>query len=271
MQAKSIDSVLFSADGDFIHDFLDCIYLGPYTRVDWRACDADGILDCPFYARDEDGGVSRNFTACFGDIMHGDHRLPYTCGSPLRRSIIKYFFRNYFALFGASSSSSSQPSLSLNTNVSKLIMATVQSIYTNYTAATSRGCLDPKTGRCSLGACNIKTNGFAPCMDTSFQISSQNLADFIINVLLGLLPSYYEFTQTSTLPLTTYYNVSGATTPVPAQWGANPTTAAVAASLSHFSPAVPVIAAYSAQVQTLSLSLSLILCFMMYHRLWFKL
>jgi hypothetical protein len=32
-EASKIDAALFSADGDFIHDFFDCMFLGPYSRV----------------------------------------------------------------------------------------------------------------------------------------------------------------------------------------------------------------------------------------------
>jgi hypothetical protein len=49
--AKRMKIELFSADGDFIHDFIDCVFLGPYTRVDMLPCDLDGRLECPFYAR----------------------------------------------------------------------------------------------------------------------------------------------------------------------------------------------------------------------------
>lgn len=49
--AKRMKIELFSADGDFIHDFFDCVFLGPYTRVDLLPCDLDGRLECPFYAR----------------------------------------------------------------------------------------------------------------------------------------------------------------------------------------------------------------------------
>ena len=84
-EAHDIDAALFSADGDLLHQFMDCVFLGPYTRIDLRAGDAEGILDTQFYARDDLGGMSRNFTPCIGDALHGDERLPYTCGSPTRR------------------------------------------------------------------------------------------------------------------------------------------------------------------------------------------
>jgi hypothetical protein len=40
-EAEDIDALLFSADGDLLHQFFDCLYLGPYTRVDLHACDAE--------------------------------------------------------------------------------------------------------------------------------------------------------------------------------------------------------------------------------------
>jgi hypothetical protein len=49
--AQRMKIELFSADGDFIHDFFDCVFLGPYTRVDMLPCDLNGRLECPYYAR----------------------------------------------------------------------------------------------------------------------------------------------------------------------------------------------------------------------------
>ena len=230
-EAKSIDAALFSADGDFLHDFFDCVFIGPYTRLDTLACDAEGVLDCPYYARDEFGGASRNFTACYGDVMGGDHKLPFTCGSPSRRSIIKHFMR-------------ARVQDTLNTNVSALVLSQVQAIYTNYTAESSRGCLDAATGRCSLAACALR-KGFTPCMDTSFEISAQDVSNFVVETILGELPAYYRETLISTIPWTAYFNASKPQPPLPAQWN-TPEKAAAAAALSHFDPARPIVS-YSAQ------------------------
>jgi hypothetical protein len=231
-QAASIDTALFSADGDFIHDFFDCMFLGPYTRVDLRACDAEGVLDCPFYARDELGGRSRNFTACFGDVMDGDHRLPYTCGSPARRSLIKYFMRNFSSTVGQNGQ--------LSGNVSRLMRATVQALYVNYTALSSRGCLEPDTGRCSLSGCSLQ-HGFSPCMASTFQISPDDVGRFIIDAILGELPAYHRLSQASMVPWTAYTAAGHMM-----KWADNPERAAVAASLSHFAPGLP-LRTYSAQ------------------------
>lgn len=164
-ESAFIDAALFSADGDFIHDFFDCMFLGPYSRLDVLPCDHEGILDCPFYARDELGGLSRNFTPCYGAVMHGDHMLPYTCGSQARRAIIKYFFRDYYSSdhHNSNSGGSTQEGKSLSANASKLVYEAILSLYQNYTSSASRGCLDITSGKCELAACNLQ-NGFSPCM-----------------------------------------------------------------------------------------------------------
>ena len=162
-EAAFIDAALFSADGDFIHNFFDCIFLGPYSRQDILPCDHEGDLDCPFYARDEMGGLSRNFTACYGAEMHGDNVLPYTCGSQARRAIIKYFFRDYYSSDNNAQEGGGNNGKSLSANVSKLVYDAIFFLYQNYTSSASRGCLNLTSGKCELDACTLH-NGFSPCM-----------------------------------------------------------------------------------------------------------
>ena len=236
--AAHLDLAVFSADGDLLHEFFDCLFLGPYNRVDLRACDAEGVLDCPFYARDERGGLSRNFTACYGDdVMHGDHRLPYTCGSEARRALIKYYYRNVSTMMSGRT---------LRQNMTALLLRSVQAVVANYTNPLSRGCLDASTGKCSAAACSENTNGFAPCLSTTYEIPGADVAQFLFNdVLLGELRDYFDAAHKSTLPWSVYYGEGaggGAT-----RWGASPDTAAAAAALSHFSPASATLS-FSAQV-----------------------
>ena len=174
-EAPHIDVALFTADGDLIHQFIDCMFLGPYTRVDYRT--VDERLSPIFWARDENGGQSRNFTACFGDVMYGDHQLPYTCGSPVRRSIIKFFIRDYLQ----------SGRFNLQRNVSQLILQVVRAMYANYTAPGSWGCLDAATGRCSLDACALASNGFAPCLSTSYEITQEAMGAYVVDTLLQRL------------------------------------------------------------------------------------
>jgi len=74
-----------------------------------------------------------------------------------------------------------------------------------------------------------------------FQISSEDVSQLIVQTILSALPEYYQFVLTSTLPWMKYYNLTDSASPFPFQWGPTTTTtspafAAVAQSLSHFSP-----------------------------------
>jgi hypothetical protein len=233
-QAASIDTVLFSADGDFIHDFFDCMYLGPYSRVDVLACDPENSLECPFYARDNMSGASRAFTACFGDIMHGDHMLPFTCGSQARRSIIKYFFRNF--------SKVAEGGKGLSMNVSRKIKASTEALIQNYSDPRSWGCWDPVLRKCHIRAC-AWANGYAPCLNSDYTISSEQVSDLIVETILAVLPDYYEKTMQDSAPWTAYYDDGNGP---PAQWSTEAGSAAVAQQLGLFAPHSPVVS-YSAE------------------------
>ena len=175
--AKQMQIELFSADGDFIHDFMDCVFLGPYTRTDLLPCDEAGTLDCPFYARDELGGMSREFTPCYGPVMHGDYDLPFTCGSPARRAIIKYFFRDYVLK-------------NLGSQITALLYGRVRQLWANLTNTASYGCLDRATGQCSPQACS-RANAYTPCLDLEFTVSASAVSQFLLKDILLHLDSYY--------------------------------------------------------------------------------
>ena len=76
----------FSAEGDLIHQMLDCIYLGPYARMDYwpQSQNLEGL----YYSRDENGGLKRAV-----DIRNCSKTttLPFSCGSPNRKALIRYF------------------------------------------------------------------------------------------------------------------------------------------------------------------------------------
>ena len=166
--------------------------------------------------------------------MHGDHRLPYTCGSEPRRALIKYFYRNVSAVLSGQG---------LRQNMTGLLRRVVAQAFANYTDPASRGCLDATTGRCSLAACAEDANGFAPCLSTAYEIPGEDVAQFLFSeILLDELRAYFNDAHTSTLPLTAQAQAPQT------RWGAEPTMAAAAAALSHFSPAAPTLA-YSAQVR----------------------
>lgn len=91
----NLEVVLFSGEGDSIHQIFDCIMMGPYSRIDFWDRGAGKDLEVPFWARDKSElGIDRGMDLpCFGQKLKGDNNPPFTCGSDTRRAIIKYFVR----------------------------------------------------------------------------------------------------------------------------------------------------------------------------------
>jgi hypothetical protein len=197
--------------------------------VDLLACDAEGLLECPFYARDNQSGFSRAFTPCFGEeAMDGDYNIPFTCGSQARRSLIKYFFRNFSS------------SITTGLNISLKIQDKVQALLLNYTDARSMGCYDNRTRQCRLEACTLD-NGFNPCLESHFELSSEDVGDYIVqNVLEKDLPAYYHLSMVDVTPWTAYYQ-HGGRAPQPAQWSKDAASATIAQENGLFAPHVPIV------------------------------
>ena len=94
---ENLDVVLFSGEGDSLHQIFDCIMQGPYAKVDFWTRGAEGQLSVPSWARDANGaGLSREMDLpCHEAKLKGDYAPPFTCGGDTRRSIIKTFVREY--------------------------------------------------------------------------------------------------------------------------------------------------------------------------------
>ena len=89
-----LDMQIFSVEGDVLHQTMDCLFMGPYSRVDYwpiPACDTAGeeCLAGPYWARAEDGGRGVDPDACASQPS-----LPYTCGSPARQALMRYLVKD---------------------------------------------------------------------------------------------------------------------------------------------------------------------------------
>lgn len=175
--------------------------------------------------RDEVGGQTRAFTACYGAALHGDVNLPFTCGSQARRALIKYFFRDYALKH-------------FDEQIARLLLDRVKELWQNLTNPSSYGCVDAATGRCTPEACS-KQHGYAPCLDTDFTVSSAAVSQFVLKELLLQLDGYVAFALQDTAPWTKYYNGSSGAA-LPAQWDASPVAARIASQEGVFMPTVPV-------------------------------
>ena len=92
-----LNVAFFSAEGDLVHQLLDCVFMGPFARMDYwpaPACDESVASDClvgPYWARDEGGGRTRKLDI---STCPASSSLPFTCGSPTRRAMVKYFVQH---------------------------------------------------------------------------------------------------------------------------------------------------------------------------------
>jgi hypothetical protein len=88
---QQVNAEFFSVEGDLLHQTMDCMFMGPYSRVDyWPIPDCSAGEEClrgPFWSRDEEGGQQRHVdpSTCSAPVS-----LPYTCGSPGRKSLMRF-------------------------------------------------------------------------------------------------------------------------------------------------------------------------------------
>ena len=102
-QSTNIEVELFSAEGDALHQFMDCIFMGPFARLDYGSrggstSSGTNRLPIPTWSRTDGDTIApnRSFAVpCDADRSHGDTKAPFTCGSESRRAVIKYFVRDY--------------------------------------------------------------------------------------------------------------------------------------------------------------------------------
>ena len=94
----AVDVEFFSVEGDVLHQTMDCIFMGPYSRVDyWPIPVCKQGLECPrgpFWSRDEEEGQRR---AVDPKTCSAPNTLPYTCGSPARKSLMRYLVKTILA------------------------------------------------------------------------------------------------------------------------------------------------------------------------------
>ena len=190
---KQIDSLFFSAEGDALHQMMDCMFLGPYSRIDYVIADPDGVLETIKWFRDNSTGETREFDLpCTGEKLHGDTRSsPFTCGSQARRSVIKYYVRD--VLFNKRSASNVTAELILQT------LRKSRDVWTNMSnygcragnSISVENCGDPLYGGM----------GWMPALDDFGKVSSSEVAEEVFEYL----EDYYVQVMTNTEPWYAYY------------------------------------------------------------------
>jgi hypothetical protein len=104
-----LQTIFFSPEGDIMHQMMDCVFMGPYTQVPYWAADSQRSLAIPIWHRDANGtSQAVDPTSCVA--QSSDRRPPYSCGSDARKSVIKYFFRDYLQTNEQATMSPASPS-----------------------------------------------------------------------------------------------------------------------------------------------------------------
>ena len=157
--SSHIDMQFFSVEGDVLHQIMDCMFMGPYSRMDYwpiPACteEEEECLTGPYWARDAEGlGGSRGVDP---DTCPTLPTLPYTCGSPARKAAMRYLVLN--VLPAPSGGSSSNGSV-----VHETVMNTLLQIRRDWNDTRTFGCLCTDTNRSNASM----VGGYSPLCCTT--------------------------------------------------------------------------------------------------------
>jgi len=176
--ATNLKVTVFSAEGDMLHQYFDCMMMGALDSVDlWPGPVG---LEKPFWSRNRRNTGGRDFELpCSGDALndrsgHRDTQSPFTCGSDARRAVIKYFIRNRMGTQGSANQEIVRQAVKVL--VSQLQQAWLTSV-SNYACQCANGThsldcctldpsCDPSVFTC---ACSDGSAASYACCDTECQ------------------------------------------------------------------------------------------------------
>ena len=182
-----LDIEIFSVEGDVLHQTMDCIFMGPYSRVDYwpiPAC-VEGEEEClvgPYWSRDEGAGAERGVDPEGCPTLPS---LPYTCGSPSRKALMRYLVKNVLtAKQGVSTNGSSSSSV-----IHETVVKTLEEIRSNWNDTSVFGCPCGNTSAFSPACCQGDESSLLPpsLAKTYIPIDSQK----VLNAMADDLGSMY--------------------------------------------------------------------------------
>ena len=183
-EGDGVEVSLFTAEGDVLHQAFDCAILGPYGRAELWPADIESSLPTVSYYRDTAGGATREFELpCSGDALHGDGLGPFTCGSPARRSIIKYFLRNVTGIATGEGQNDGVKNAVVDAVRAKILQAAAvfasEAEYGCDCPASAPAVLHPKHVEC----CSLILNGFDPLSQSLSALPATTQRDLLHNFL----------------------------------------------------------------------------------------
>jgi hypothetical protein len=163
--SSKLNVVIFSAEGDLLHQYFDCYMMGAASEASmWPG---SGDLPKPSWYRNKDR--TRDFELpCSGEALRDrmgnrDTKSPFTCGSFTRRSILKYFLRN--SVQSNPYNNSNIVAQAVKDMIEKLKQAWVNTDINNYMCECSDG--TNSADCCTLGQDCDPESKKCPCLDGS--------------------------------------------------------------------------------------------------------
>lgn len=216
-------TIYFSPEGDIMHQMMDCVFMGPYPKVNYWPQDLLGLLPVPTWHRDADG-TSRAVDPreCVKNGM--DRSPPYSCGSHARQAVIKYFFRDYLPM---------QQNSTMNSIINSMT-SDLRGVWSNISAYT---CLCADNVSHSHTCCQAADpNGWLP---PNLRPSYQSLpTNTILRELTNKLKDFYRYSLEDPLVWTKYLPPA---TLASYNWSAYPASAGIASHQAHFRTDKPVV------------------------------
>jgi hypothetical protein len=194
-----------------LHQAMDCLFMGPYSKVDYVIGSPDGRLPDLTWFRDNNTGETRDFDLpCTGEKLHGDRQgTPFTCGSPARRSVIKSYVREF--LFKGSDAANVTASL---------ITERLARIEAAWLDVRNYGCFDSATNTTAVSNCGDPLyggRGYTPNLPDFTQVTSNE----VTSKVLEELPRFFQAAMTDSRIWTQHY-VDDVHTQPWGDWGDNP-------------------------------------------------
>ena len=140
---NALDLTLTTGEGDLLHQFVDCIFMGAQSKVILAPADNEGVMENLMYSRHANG-TSRTFELpCYGTHVHdrkeGVTTQPFlqrTCGSDTRIAVMAYVTKTII----------DEDNGGLHALVASLISEKIQSIVATISDVKNYGCLGRVTG-----------------------------------------------------------------------------------------------------------------------------
>ena len=193
---EEVSVEFFSVEGDVLHQTMDCIFMGPYSRVDYwptpPCLEGEECLRGPFWSRDEGEGLQRQVDPA---TCTAPAHLPFTCGSPSRKALMRYLVLELL------SSSGGEPNQN-GSNVAAILRGTLTDLALLWGNTTAYGCdcgADPPSPSCCA------TNLTAPLLPERLvreytKISAQT----VLNALEDDMAALYDLALEKRAPWVEY-------------------------------------------------------------------